>query len=127
MPKGVSCTGGGNELLDGLFSCPDQQHHGPPQFIPHTRDLQHFLGWLYLFHHLKCKAAVEQSHEDLREGVVLLDYFTTQKTSYPLTGPVIIIHRPILGGSILPVDPVLMNTGSKNRVLDVEQESAAGS
>ena len=49
---------GRNELLDRLLFCTDQQHHGAPQFIPHTRDLQHFLRRLYLFHHLKGKAAV---------------------------------------------------------------------
>ena len=101
-------------------SGPHQQHHGPAQLVPHAGNVQHFRRRLRLFHRFQDKAAMQQSHQDLGEGMVLLADLAAQKVSDALPGHEILIDGPVQRRTIFPIGPILSHTGGKNRMLDVE-------
>ena len=101
-------------------SGPHQQHHGPAQLIPHTRNVQHFRRRLRLFHRFQDKSAAKQSHQDLGERMVLLADLAAQEVGDALPGHEILIDGPVQRRAIFPVGPILSHAGGKDRVLDVE-------
>lgn len=59
---------------------------------------------------------MQQSHQDLGEGMVLLADLAAQKVGEALPGHEILIDGPIQRRAIFPVGPILPHAGGKDRM-----------
>ena len=106
------------------FYSSHQDHHRAAQFIRHTRDIHHFRRRLRLLYGLQGKTGVQQPHQNLRQGMVLLPHRTVQEIGHPLTGQKIVVNWPVERCTVLAIGPILMHPRCKTGVLNVHQEGA---
>ena len=106
-----------SDRLAGL----DQQHHGTAHLIRHTGQIQHGRIGHSLFHSLQYKAAPDQTHQDLGEGMVLFFDLLAQEEGGAFPGIIVVVHRPADRTALSVPDPVLPYTGSKDRVRAIRE------
>ena len=68
---------------------------------------------------------MDQSHQNLRQGMVLLAHLAAQEHRAALARHEIIINRPVKRLAVRPVYPILMYPGSKARMLNIQQKYPA--